>query len=626
MSFFENYLELFEDEQYRNAIIGTAERFDKQVFEEFRFNSFKQCLMYGDVQSGKTSHVLGVVGKALDRGFKNVVILTSDNTRLAQQTFDRVFEAFPDAEVCSKDDETRFRRAIQRDLKRRNLSKPVIVVLTKNVTMLQKWKQLFKITGTLHGKPLLIVDDEADAASLNAKVNSGDITPVNRELTEMREQSGIGIYLQVTGTPQAILLQAKIDQWRPDHYLAFSPGSGYIGGKQLFDEIPNPYLRTFSDDPLSEELEFARAVETFLITSALMDRAGRQACNMLVHPSRQKADHEGAKTDVLSLIERVRKNFAAPEVTDRLAAIWEQDLARTVGLELDKEEVVMITRDFLQTNEIDCRIVNSEHAVEDVDELESGFNVVIGGDSLGRGLTIPALQTIYYSRTTKSPQADTLWQHARMFGYDRLLSYLRVSMPADTAKAFQQVHDGNEAIKAQFDNGVELEAINIELDPRIKPTRSTVINRDKLRTIVGGVNFFASDPENLDFDTLDGTLRTLSSPDPVYVDLRIMRELMGHFNADPDDFPVKHFLTILDEMAAANPGDVGVLFIRFGRKVRQGTGSLLSPNDRREGDAITDEPVLTVYRIEEELGWQSAPIWVPNFKLPGGNIYYRVTD
>lgn len=625
MSYFDEYVEPFEDEAYRDAIAQTAERFERQVFDAFMFDDFKQCLMYGDVQSGKTSHVLGVVGKALDKGFRVVLVLTSDNTRLAQQTFDRVFDAFPDAEVCSKDDEARFRRAIRRDQRRRNLDKPIIVVVTKNVTVLRSWKQIFDATGTLHGQPLLIVDDEADAASLNAKVNKGEVTPVNKELTAIREQSGIGIYLQVTGTPQAIFLQAAVDKWRPDYYIAFSPGEGYIGGKALFEEIPNPHLRSFPNDALSEEIEFTRAAHTYAVTCALLDARGEKACNMLIHPSRQKADHSDAKNEIQAVLNRLRKNFSAEETQESVVTIWEEDLSQTSDFGHTTEEVLEITKAFLDRDPFEYLIVNSEHAVEDDDQLRTGFHVLVGGDSLGRGLTIPALQTVYYSRTTKSPQADTLWQHARMFGYDRILDLLRVFMPGEIAKSFQQVHEGNEAIKSQLENGVDIDSISVELHPRIKPTRATVVNKDYLRPIVGGVNFFASDPENLEFSKLDSLLQRLHSEDLVFVDLRTISQILRHFRADAEDFPVDSFITIIEELSSRNPGDRGALLIRPDRRVRQGTGSLLSPNDRAIGDGIASTPILTLYRIGEELGWQSAPIWVPNIKLPGGNIYYKVS-
>lgn len=54
----------------------------------------------------------------------------------------------------------------------------------------------------------------------------------------------------------------------------------------------------------------------------------------------------------------------------------------------------------------------------DSEQYETGCNFVIGGNTLGRGVTFPGLQTIYYTRTSKNPQADTMWQHSRMFGYD----------------------------------------------------------------------------------------------------------------------------------------------------------------------------------------------------------------
>ena len=63
-------------------------------------------------------------------------------------------------------------------------------------------------------------------------------------------------------------------------------------------------------------------------------------------------------------------------------------------------------------------IVLNQNTPADIDYSE-GFNILIGGNSLGRGVTFPALQTVYYCRSTKVPQADTMWQHSRMFGYDR---------------------------------------------------------------------------------------------------------------------------------------------------------------------------------------------------------------
>ena len=62
-----------------------------------------------------------------------------------------------------------------------------------------------------------------------------------------------------------------------------------------------------------------------------------------------------------------------------------------------------------------CRDSNNPDALD----LSKGFNIVVGGNTLGRGITFPHLQTVYYCRSSKMPQADTFWQHSRIFGYDR---------------------------------------------------------------------------------------------------------------------------------------------------------------------------------------------------------------
>ncbi len=53
--------------------------------------------------------------------------------------------------------------------------------------------------------------------------------------------------------------------------------------------------------------------------------------------------------------------------------------------------------------------MNSKNNIEST-EYAVGCNYIIGGNTLGRGVTFPGLQTIYYTRSSKKPQADTMWQ------------------------------------------------------------------------------------------------------------------------------------------------------------------------------------------------------------------------
>ena len=75
---------------------------------------------------------------------------------------------------------------------------------------------------------------------------------------------------------------------------------------------------------------------------------------------------------------------------------------------------------------------------------------MVGGNTLGRGVTFPFLQTVYYSRTAKIPQADTFWQHCRMFGYDRDRSLIRLFMPMFIYKLFQELNNSQVALVKQI--------------------------------------------------------------------------------------------------------------------------------------------------------------------------------
>lgn len=623
MNHVERYLSKISDEGHKSAILDSVKLFDEKVLSSFDWLSTRKGLLYGDVQSGKTSHVLGMMAHAMDSGFQRIVFLTSDNTRLAEQTFSRAVAAFPMAEVCQSTDEQRFRAVSAAG------DRPIVIVLTKNQSVLRKWKRRLSSDG-LHGVPILIIDDEADAGSLNNAVNSKkqERTQINKLLTEIRDTSSACIYLQVTGTPQAVILQTTVGEWRPDFLLSFEAGDSYIGGESLFSEMPNPHVRGFAKTS-SNDAELRRAVINYLVTCALMRTEGDTVCNMLVHPSRRKEEHSGTESEINDFIQNFRRNLDTDEVFYELSKIWIEDFQPLGQSNKSAEEVVALLREFLDLETIDTFIVNSENKVEDNDPFESGYNIIIGGDSLGRGLTIPALQTVFYSRDTKMPQADTLWQHARMFGYDRKLEYLRIFMPSNIAKNFSEVHKGNEAIKSQLRDGTSIDDFQIDLDPSIKPTRRTVLDFNSLSTLVGGVNYFAFDPVVRDIGRLDSHIsRVYENFDEDYrvLPLKSIISLLKEIEAEEPHFSITKFVHILNGIVNENPAAKGNLIVRRSRKVSQGKGTLLSPNDRELVDQLGDATVLVLYRVEGDLGWSSNPIWVPNIKLPGKRVYYRIEE
>lgn len=111
----------------------------------------------------------------------------------------------------------------------------------------------------------------------------------------------------------------------------------------------------------------------------------------------------------------------------------------------------------------------------DSEQYETGCNFVIGGNTLGRGVTFPGLQTIYYTRTSKKPQADTMWQHSRMFGYDRDPGLMRVYIDENLYKLFSDINATNNSIISQIERGIEQELEQcIDFARRSAPTQQDI--------------------------------------------------------------------------------------------------------------------------------------------------------
>lgn len=164
---------------------------------------------------------------------------------LQQQTYQRAQRDLCDFCVCDENDYLKF---VQN-----NLHKPAVIVLKKNTSVLKQWKNNFSSTNFCAGNPLFIVDDEADAASLNTQVNRNKQSTINKNLEAIKKTTSSSIYMQVTGTPQSILLQTAKSGWKPYFIYYFRPGKGYMGGDFFFPPEPSKQV-VFTDNDEAEEL------------------------------------------------------------------------------------------------------------------------------------------------------------------------------------------------------------------------------------------------------------------------------------------------------------------------------------------------------------------------------------
>ncbi len=623
--YLENYLMHIasaKSQALADAIKRTAGDIVPQYISNFSYREHVVSLLVGDVQSGKTSHMFGLMCAAADEGFRIFILLTTDNVLLQQQTFQRAILDLKDFCVCNETDYLKFLT--------NNQKLPCVVVLKKNGSVLRQWKNNLASAQFCIGNPLFIIDDEADAASLNTKVNRRQISTINKLLNEIKRTSSCSIYLQVTGTPQAILLQAVQSGWKPYFIYYFKPGEGYVGGNTIFSK--DSKIVQFTDDEefndLLEDDEFPEnglknAIIVHLITSAQIFADGGKVCNCLVHPSMKKSAHQVFAGKIGQYLNELSQSFEEPSVREAFQNAYD-DLIQTKHDLRPFEELFLSVSQMLQdSDQIKILTVNSDVSFELNTQYNEGVNIIVGGNSLGRGVTIPRLQTIYYCRIVKNPQADTMWQHARMFGYDRDPDLMRIFMPPRLYKLFTDINSTNNSIIAQIQKRRNFEVIKLVYPIQLKPTRKNVIDNHAVSVFCGGVNYFPFAPRNKDIVLLDDLLEKFVNDDPYTVNLHFIIRILEQIESD-DDWPVQTFIEFLNSMLAENPSTQAKLIVRRGRNITEGTGTLLSENDRKLGDTINATVVLTMYKVTGKKGWEGKEIWVPNIKLPNDSVYYTI--
>ena len=613
MPYLKAYLKTIADRgnvSLAESIFQTAEDVGNQYIRDFSFCSHEIGLLLGNVQSGKTGQMFGIICKAADMGFPAFVLLTADNVILQQQTLERVKADLKGFCICGENDSGLFIE--------NRLMQPAIIVLKKNVRILRLWANVFASTGFMKGNPLFIVDDEADAASLNTLVNRGRQSSINKYLDSIKNGSSSSIYLQVTGTPQAILLQTMASGWHPYFTYYFAPGNGYLGGDFFFPKNEKADCISYTETIAKPERQ---VILHHLAVSGQIFTTGGATCNCLIHPSVRQAVHSRYERAVKTELE-----WCAQHIDDEFKIGLKKEYQLMAPQKSEKsnfDAIYSCAKQLVLSGGIKVLVMNGKNDVAS-EEYSSGSNIVIGGNTLGRGVTFPSLHTIYYTRTSKKPQADTMWQHSRMFGYDRDPGMMRVYINEPLYKLFSDINATNNSIIAQVENGTE--HIRIFYPQGLNPTRANVLDNKKVFMLSGGTNYYPFNPENDSIELLDTLLKPFEDDEPYYqVNLRLMKEIFTHVTSD-EDFDIKSFVSVLDTILIEQPAAQGILIVRRNRDIAKGTGALLSPNDWHLGGSFTNQVVLTMYKVTGRKGWNGRKLWVPNIKLPNNIIYYDVVD
>ncbi|HED4470121.1 TPA: DEAD/DEAH box helicase [Pasteurella multocida] len=592
----------------------------------------QNVLLLGNVQSGKTAQVLGVLSALAEKEHKIFLYLTTDSMDLQKQTFKRAEANLEKFIVLSETSDIDFTQVIK-------ANNPILVVIKKNARVLQRWRNLFTSQTNLKGFPLVIVDDEADAASLNTNANkeNKDSSTINKFLNEIKNACCQSLFIQLTATPQPLLLQHEESNWQPEFVHFFEAGQNYIGGNFVFSDPPNQLISRFIDIELEEMKDESDeiadgvrlALQAFLLTCAEFDLCSKTNCNFAIHPSYKIQDHQDFANKIQAFLnDLVQALNNGEDITNNFIESY-QDLRQTKPDIHHFEDISQKLLELLENQSFNVVVLNSKTEVNF--DLEKGFNIIIGGNVIGRGLTIPKLQTVYYSRMAKKPNADTFWQHSRIFGYDRDKSLLRLYIPSDVYHFFVTLNHANNLIIEQIkeENG----KIHIIYPKNINPTRKNVLKSNSLNQLVGGVNYFPDQPNENNLEQVNELLTEILSGNQIKDNLYeidsetlfLLLDKLGEYI--PDDWDKEKFITSIQALQSQRPSFKNYVLIKENRKLTKGTGTMLSEDDRHLGDKNPNDLFLTLYKVvgDTQKGWNGKDFWLPNIKLPhNGTVYWSI--
>jgi Z1 domain len=443
-------------------------------------------LVVGYVQSGKTANYTGLIAKAADSGYKLIIILTGMHNSLRFQTQTRLdkelvgFSNDVEVGVGRPPRDKEWVTLTKADLTRGDFNpghlnptilngeKPILIVMKKHGSILERilgWLSRAD-KETLSEVPCLIIDDEADQASVNTGGNRPyDVDPddeteeespsaINDYIRQLLSLFNKKAYIAYTATPFAnVLIDHKAhdrlsgEDLYPNSFIMSLPRPhGYYGAKEIFGDSTNTGLDIINHVKISDVSQLVpetRAeVETFIpsipetLEQAIYDfilagaarisrGQGNEPASMLIHTSYRTAIQ--IKLAVLveelltSIKEEWRYNRKQGKLIGVLKAKWDKDFFK-LTTKMDPQHAIpfsdIINNISIFLEKVKIRQLHSDSNDIINYEIEPDLKaIVIGGNRLSRGLTLEGLLISYFVRLSNSYAYDTLMQMGRWFGY-----------------------------------------------------------------------------------------------------------------------------------------------------------------------------------------------------------------
>jgi hypothetical protein len=481
-------------------------------------------LALGYVQSGKTTQMIALTAAAYDAGYRIVVALLGSTNLLLDQNSNRFIEKL---QIDVRHD---FRWVSIKNPSGRNSTAKISENLEKDriilIPVLKHKGRIIQLAEVLEGcnlqnVPVLILDDEADQASLNSKINENYESKIYEALGKLQRSAPMHLYVQFTATPYAQLLLEPDDRLAPEFVEFLMPGNGYVGGREFFIDNAEKVVRPISasdeqsasaklvDLPTSLKL----ATANFIAGAALLlvNDSSAKTISMLVHSTHknkiQEVYHFLLKRQIKSWRDSSTSTFDSlpSEIRDEREKLISRG-AVDISDSLFAQKVQYVLKELI------FWLVNSASDVKKVNWLEGPIHILVGGNKLDRGFTVEGL-TVTYMNRPPSDQIDTLEQRARAFGYRKdLLPYCQFFATLATVRMLRGIVHTEYDLRARLEDWIALgkspkdwsKDIGLLLPVGARPTRAAVIKAVSTFNSSGGwhqLRMPSLDSQDLDFNS-----------------------------------------------------------------------------------------------------------------------------
>jgi hypothetical protein len=505
-------------------------------------------LVVGDVQSGKTATYTALTCKAGDAGYRLIILLTGTLENLRRQTQERLDEGFVGLDSSGELTTIRTNRAVGVGIinpkhaatvftsRLRDFSKnlveslgfridgiqvPILVVIKKNksiLTNLEKW--LVDFNADQNGKisaPVLIIDDEADNASVNTRKDGEDPAEINRRIRSLLSRFTHSSYIGFTATPFANVFidpdtrdeMIQNDLFPRDFIYGLEPPTNYVGPQAIFGEEPvRNILRNVEDaglifppkhksylqiTDLPESL--LEAGRTFLLATTIRDLRGEGPSHrsMLINVSHFTAVQDQVAGLLHAWLAQMQQDIRNYSQLSESEALRNHNLAALKTTWTNEFSDAGFSWQKVQSGLVDgvlpvsVKAVNQRTGAASLDfkqHQDHGLRViVVGGNSLSRGLTLEGLTISYFFRFTK--MYDSLLQMGRWFGYrDGYADLCRIWLTDEVVDWYTHITSATAELRLELrkmrDQGRK--PIDFGLKVRAHPDALLVTAQNKMRT------------------------------------------------------------------------------------------------------------------------------------------------